>query len=99
MKYAVLSAAVLVAITAAASRATTVTGTIPVSAQIVPGTTVSAFVVRGEAISVARSDSLPAVRLPYGAPPIAISFPASPSEIIVRRASWDPALGLLTLDF
>lgn len=102
MKYAVpVSLIAVLALTATSSRATTVRGTIPVSAQIVPGTTVSAFLVNGEPVAVIDTAGThsQSQTLPYGAPPLAVSFQMKRGEFLTQRTTWDSASRLLTIDF
>ncbi len=81
--------------------ANTASKSMPVSAQIVPGNSVSAFIVNGTVQTVVRSDSGPntAVVLPYGAPPLQVSFELDKNDIITEQTTWDPSLNLLTIDF
>jgi hypothetical protein len=102
MKYATLtSLAALLVLTAASSQAATVQGRIPVSAQIVSGVSVSAFVVNGEPVAIVRAGGVAARSqpLPYGAPPLVVSFETKRGAVLTQRTTWDSSLHLLTIDF
>lgn len=103
MKYAALALlAATLTFSAAASQAKTAQGKISISAQIVPGVTVSAFIANGEPVSVVRRDTDGAPRLqtlPYGAPPLTVSVQQKSGEVLLQRATWNKSLHLLTIDF
>jgi hypothetical protein len=90
----------LAALAAGSSEAKTVSGNIPMSVQIVPGTTVAAFVVHGAALSVVHTQTAtPRASLPYGAPPLEVGVHMKDGEILTQRSTWDAASHLLTIDF
>lgn len=103
MKYAALTLlAVLFAVTSASTQAKTAQGKISVSAQIVTGVTVSAFIANGEPVTSVRRNTGAAPRqemLPYGAPPLTVSVQPKSGEVLLQRASWNKSLHLLTIDF
>lgn len=102
MRYAMAAAAfALAALAAGSSEAKTVSGSIPMSVQIVPGTTVAAFVVNGAALSVVHAQPAaprPAT-LPYGVAPLEVGIHMKTGEILTQRSTWDAASHLLTIDF
>lgn len=101
MKFATVAAAfTLAALAAGSSDAGTVSGSIPMSAQIVPGVTVSAFVRGGTAVTVVRPQAggSQVVALPYGAPPLQIGLQIHPGEVLTQRSTWDGTSQLLTID-
>lgn len=77
----------------------TATKTIQMSAQIVPGSSVSVYLHGGEVLTATRSDGAAApVPLP-GVALTTISFETKPSWRIVKRVTLDKNRHLLTIDF
>lgn len=102
MKHAMAAAAfALAALAAGSPQAKTVSGSIPMSAQIVPGVTVSAFVRSGTAVTVVQPQTAGLTRsaLPYGAPPLQVGVRMNAGEILTQRTTWDGTSHLLTIDF
>jgi hypothetical protein len=102
MKRAMAAAAfALAALAAGSSEAKTVSASIPMSAQIVAGTTVAAFVVNGAALTVvhAQSAAPQSAALPYGAPALEVGVHLQTGEVLTQRSTWDALSHLLTIDF
>jgi hypothetical protein len=90
--------ALLLATTASAP-AKTATGTIPVSVQLVNGSTVAAFLVAGDVTTTVHRASQPA-SMPNGALPIVrVDFELQHSWSLVKRVTWDKLHQHLTIDF
>jgi hypothetical protein len=83
----------------AAALAKTTSGTVPVSIQLVNGSTVGAYLVHNSvATLVARGPRT--LALPPGALPILrVNFDSEPSWALVQRVTWDKATHHLTIDF
>lgn len=83
--------------TAAAALAKTATGTIPVTAQIVSGNSVTAFLTGGEIVTTVNHDG---PRTTPGAMPIVrVDFPTERTWFLVKRVTWDKIHRHLTIDF
>jgi len=79
--------------------AKTATGTIPVSVQLVNGSTVGAYMIRGGVTTVVQAGSNPQAA-PSGAVPIVrVNFQLEPSWFLVKRVIWDKPRKHLTIDF
>jgi len=101
MKFLIRATLTLLAVSfvASSAEAKTTTGTIGESAQIVPGSSVSAYLVGGQIVTGVTNDAAHTVN-PYGMPPvIRISFEMKPSWYLVKRVTWDKAHRQLTIDF
>lgn len=78
----------------------TVTNTIPVSAQIVPGNSVSVYAIGGQLYTVTRTvDTRNSIGRIPGVAIATISFETKPSWRIVKRVAFDKSKHLLTIDF
>jgi hypothetical protein len=83
----------------AAAAAKTTSKTIAVSAQIVPGNTVSAYLSGGEVHTIVARNGAPNVLAGAGAPIIRIGFDTPSSWYLVKRVAWDKHRNSLTIDF
>ncbi|HET7813891.1 MAG TPA: hypothetical protein VFL13_05920 [Candidatus Baltobacteraceae bacterium] len=83
---------------AAAAATKTATGTIPVTIQLVNGSTVGAYVIGGNLLTTVQNDSA-ADAAPHGAPIVRVSFQMERSWHLVKRVTWDKAHQHLTIDF
>ncbi|MGZ3498047.1 MAG: hypothetical protein ACXVAK_10855 [Vulcanimicrobiaceae bacterium] len=103
MRLAIIATAILLVTPAASSSAVakTATGTIKVSAQIVPGYTVSSYVTKGGEIetTVRHSGQMGSAGRSQGAPVIAVSFETQPSWYLVKYVTFDKARHLLIVNF
>jgi hypothetical protein len=101
MKLLILTTLTLLAVSIAGSCAVakTATAAIGESAQIVPGNSVSAYLVRGELVTDVRDDAASAVN-PYGVRPLLrVSFDVQHPWFLVKRITWDKVHRKLTIDF
>lgn len=100
MKLLILTALTLLAVSVAGSYAIakTATGTIGESAQIVPGNSVSAYLIRGELVTDVRDDT--STVNPSGVRPLLrVSFDVQHPWFLVKRVTWDKTHHKLTIDF
>ncbi len=89
-----------VSITAGPAPAKTAAATIAESAHVVPGNSVSAYIVGGELITDVRNDALQSPQAAYDEPPfVRVSFEMQPSWRLVKRVSWNKSQRRLTIDF
>jgi hypothetical protein len=100
MKAIVLALSIPLAVsTIAAGFAATKSSTIPVSAKIVPGSTVSAFLIGGQVVTDVHEDGTRISTGQYGAPILRIGFETNRRWFFVKRVTWDKLHRKLTIDF
>jgi hypothetical protein len=79
--------------------AKTASGTIPVSIQLVNGSTVGAYLTAGDVTTVVQRGYNPQLA-PSGAVPIVrVNFELQRSWFLVKRVTWDKYRKHLTIDF
>jgi hypothetical protein len=102
MKRSIVIAGLLAAAAAAApyASAKTASGTIPESANIVPGNTFSAFLVGGEIVTVTGAADSAQTLLYHGLRPIIrIDFETKRDQYFVTYVTWDKAHHKLDINF
>ncbi len=76
------------------------TATISESATIVPGNSVSAYLVHNEIVTTIRdNESAKPARMSGILPLVQINFPSEHAWLIVKQIRWDKAHHRLTIDF
>ena len=94
----ILAAAALAPFTGAIAVAKTTSGSIPVSAKIVTGNTVKAYLIGDQVLTTVRDNASRARSTPYGAVPlIRVNFESGP--YFVKYVMWDKTNHKLTIDF
>jgi len=97
---AVISVAIAALLSGEAADAGTAAKTLQTSAQIIPGNSVSVYLVHGEIVTITRDDST--ANLNDGRAGIlltSVTFETKPAWRIVKHVTFDKSRHLLTVDF
>lgn len=93
-------AAALAATASSAGLAKTASGSIKLNAQVVPGNTVSVYLINGANVITHVQDEATSTKAQNGAAPIiSVSFDKEPSWTLVRLVTWDRTHRILTVNF
>lgn len=89
-----------ISFTGSPAYAKTVSATIKESAAIVPGSTVSAYLIGGHIVTSVAGDAAPHSRsFGAAAPAVEITFDTPPPWHLIKHVTWDKSTHKLTVDF
>lgn len=93
------AAAIAISLTASSVSANTASATIRENAAIVPGNTVSAYLIGGHVVTATSGEGAPhSATLGAAVPAVRIGFDA-PAWHLVKHVTWDKPAHRLTIDF
>ena len=84
----------------AVAATTAASGTIGESATVVPGNSVSAYLIGTQIVTVTGNEETASFPLLGGRPPVLhVDFPRAAADLVVKHVAWDRKHRTLTVDF